>query len=298
MFNPRNLFGSKSRDTEITSLDLRTAPPPQKPSPDASPVPAQKALFDPAGQPAQDELKRRVEHLLKAGNPPNAFFFPVDPQSRSKVILMMSQNPARKSMLFFSAPSSAADYVRCTRTPAEIVGFNLEALPGLARDWHASGIDSFIMNRCPRCTTYNVLTPEDGVITKEQIHLAWATSWALRNWRGEALVRKFLSYKGDGLVANQRATLEYLRDHVDYNIPYVHWLIALHAGVQGDEQARLAATARLEEFGAPFVGRVTRMTDPKDPKPWIDSLSEANLGLLANFGMLDHLQKSQGAQEV
>lgn len=298
MFNPRNLFGSKSRDTEITSLNLRTAPPPQKPLPDPPPAPAQRNIFDPTSQPAVDELKRRVERILAAGNPPDSFFFPVDPQDRRKIILMRSQNPERKSMLFFHAPSSATDYARCTHTPAEIVGFKLEALPGLARDWQAAGIHSFIMNRCPRCPNFNLLFPKDGLLTKEQIVFAWATSWALRNWRGEALVRKILFEKKDADLASRRATLEYLRDHVDYNIPYVHWLIAIYAAIQGDEEARRASAARMEEFGAPFVGRVTQMTDPKDPEPWAASVSEANIGLLDNFGMLDHLRKSPDTQEV
>jgi hypothetical protein len=292
MFNPKNLFGSKSREAEITSLDLRTPPPPQKPLPDSPSAPAQRNIFDPTGQPAVDELKRRVQSIL-AGKTPNAFFLPVDPQDRRKVILLRSENPERKSLLFFSAPSSAADYARHIHTPAQIVGFNLDSLPGLARDWQAAGIPSFVMNRCPRCGTPNPMFPKDGLITKEQLQFAWATSWALRNWRGEALAKHYLAVRGEAMAANRRGILEYLRDHVDYNIPYVHWLIAIYAGMQGDEEARLASVARLEEFREPFVGRVTLMTDPSDPKPWFDSVAEADLGLLSNFGMLDHLQKPQ-----
>ncbi len=294
MFDPRNLFGSKSRSKEITSLDLQTPPQTQEAIPAAPSTSAQQNLFDPDSQPALDEFKRRVRDILASGKTPDSFFLPVDPQDSRKVILLRSGNPERKSLLFFSAPSSAADYTRYIHTPAQIVGFNLDSLPGLARDWQAAGIPSFIMNRCPRCSTPNPMFPKDGLITKEQLVFAWATSWALRNWRGEALVRKFVSEKGDAMIANQRATLEYLRDHVDYNIPYVHWLIAINAGVQGDEEARLASVAKLEEFGEPFRGKVTLMTDRSDPEPWFDSVGQANMGLLATFGMLDHLQKPQG----
>jgi hypothetical protein len=56
--------------------------------------------------------------------------------------------------------------------------------------------------------------------------------------------------------------------------------------MQGDEEARLANTARLEEFGPDFVGKTWVLKDPKDLPAWGELMSKAMIGLLATYEML------------
>ena len=114
----------------------------------------------------------------------------------------------------------------------------------------------------------------------------WAVSRAIRDYRGESTVRQFLATDVNHLP-QRRALLEYLRDHVDYGIPYVHWMIGLIAGQQGDDAVREGSVQRLEEFGAAFVGRICVHTDPSTLDEFQNSMVDAYLGLAANFGMID-----------
>ena len=164
----------------------------------------------------------------------------------------------------------------------------MDQLAGAAEQWRAMGVDSFIMNRCPRCPTHNLVLPKGKVISRDEIDNCWAVSKAIRDWRGEAMVRAFMAVKGTHVLPQQRAILETLRDHVDYCIPYVHWLIAMIAGAQGDEAARVSATLLMQEFGPDFLASDTLRGVPPDYAVWRDSLGRAYLGLLGTFGMLDH----------
>jgi hypothetical protein len=71
--------------------------------------------------------------------------------------------------------------------------------------------------------------------------------------------------------------LEYVRDHFDCGVPYLHQMIGLLAGVQHDELAKATAMERLKEFGPQFEG-------PLDFSPKL--MATATVGLMGNFGML------------
>ena len=78
-----------------------------------------------------------------------------------------------------------------------------------------------------------------------------------------------------------------MRDFGAFDVPFVHWMIALIAGMQGDEEARLAAIATLESFGPAFVGKTARLAGGEGDKAWTDSMATAHVGLMAEFGMLN-----------
>jgi hypothetical protein len=76
-------------------------------------------------------------------------------------------------------------------------------------------------------------------------------------------------------------------------VPYVHWLIALIAGMQGDEAGRLAATVRLEQFGPNFRGKTWTLKDKAQGQAWAQLWGAATMGLLATYGLLKTQQPPQ-----
>ena len=288
MFNPKNLFRSKGEDREIVSLHLETPSRPLNPGQGVSEAPPQGVTPDKAAaskKAAGDEIGRRAGELMKAGRFPAMYFFGADALTGS-VVVAKGNEQVRKSLLLFTSPLLARDFLRIAGNPSGVAGFSMDHFPLWQRRWKALGIDSLCINRCPRCTQHAVFGVKDGLVTKEALAHAWAVSWATRSWRGEALVRQLIALKGDDSVQKSRAILETLRDHVDSGIPYVHWLIALMAGMQGDEEERAAAASRLREFGPAFAGKLTERGDSAGNKRWAEAFSEAHVGLLANFGML------------
>jgi|SRR5271168_1735687 len=83
-----------------------------------------------------------------------------------------------------------------------------------------------------------------------------------------------------------RATLEYLRDHWDVSNPYVHWLIAIFAGMAGDMAANAVSIERLEEFGPPFVGKLQGTAFDMSPGSQFGTFPEASMGLLLSYRLL------------
>ena len=66
----------------------------------------------------------------------------------------------------------------------------------------------------------------------------------------------------------------------------MHWVIALIAGLQGDEVGRLAATKALEDFGSSFVDKTKVFSSGSDVQEMVSAFAVAYSGLLAEFGML------------
>jgi hypothetical protein len=62
-------------------------------------------------------------------------------------------------------------------------------------------------------------------------------------------------------------------------------LIALHAGIDGDQEARIASIQNLEAFGTDFIDKVLS-DEPFVLENWAKSVAEAQTGLLASFEML------------
>jgi hypothetical protein len=209
MFDPRKLFKPKEADQQITSLNLEPPPPAPSAGQKFDPLSLQRAIEANRAaiqnSPAQQEINQRTKLLLESGNHPKGYFFAATPDTKALVIFQ-SKEPPRKAMLFFSSPFLATDYLRATNTQGAIGHIPVEALPQMAPKWRAAGVDSFLLNRCPRCPLALFYPPVDGVITDRQLLLAWSISKAVSTWRGQQLMRQYLSHKGENLLPHMRAT--------------------------------------------------------------------------------------------
>ena len=85
-----------------------------------------------------------------------------------------------------------------------------------------------------------------------------------------------MNHLSAGSHAAARSDLEYVRDHFDCGVPYLHQMIGLIAGLQHDEVARSNAMERLKEFGPEFKSPLEFSTE---------LLVTATLGMMANFGI-------------
>ena len=244
---------------------------------------------------ALDEIGRRAKELLSVGKFPGTYFYVVDP-CRGHIMALPGHPKIQKPVVLFSSALSARDYLRGRQGTWGVAGFNLRYLPLHAKRWSAAGIDGLSVLQCKNPTEHNIIPLKNGQMTNEVLAQAWAFSWAIRCFRGELFIRQFFAKKQENAVAKNLATLKLLRDRVDYCNPYVHWLIALMIGMQGDEEERLTATERLKEFGPEFAEKDTRSGNDVEPKKWMDAIAMAHVGLLASFGMLPQQQVDPTAE--
>jgi hypothetical protein len=162
------------------------------------------------------------------------------------------------------------------KVEGDVGGIKIENLPTSVPKWIDAGFAKFNLNRCPRCP--DALLYDAGVLLSvEKVTQCWAIVKATRDCQGGALLREAIQYQSAGLLAEARKTLETIRDHVAYDIPYVHQLIAFLAGMQNDHPAKALAMKRLEEFGPEFA---------LHPELWLEELARTQVSLLATFGLL------------
>ena len=112
--------------------------------------------------------------------------------------------------------------------------------------------------------------------TREDFAKTWALFRATRQVLGEIRCRSAMSRLSTGSFAEARADLEYIRDHFDCSIPYLHQMIGMIAGTQNDHTAKAAAMERLKEFGPEFQA-------PLDFSPQL--MATATVGMMLNFGI-------------
>jgi hypothetical protein len=249
---------------------------------------------------AAPEIKRRVEKMLESGKRPQALFLAVSTTSNG-LVSFKTTNPDRTVLPIFTSGHTAMDYLKTAKVSGGVHMFPIESLPPYVEQWRRMRIDSFVLDRCPRCPDFLCL-PID-VHTEQQFLTLWAAHRATRDFQAERLINAYLdALKNPGAIASSSARgarnlLETLRDHIDYSVPFVHWLIALHAGIDGDQEARIASTQNLEAFGPDFIDKVPS-DEPFVLENWAKSVADAQMGLLATFEMLrPHLQSVDKIQE-
>lgn len=300
MFKPRNLFRSLGVPKKTVSGEVQTPGTPSARG-DGKKTTGTPCTFlfgstantDSA---AAEYMRRRVDQFLKAGRFPKFYFFGVDPVSGG-IAFLKGTGQVRWSLLIFTTPLSAKDYLRVVNNPSSVAGFNMDHLPLWSKRWKQNGFDSIVVNPCPRCARYTAFQLKDGgLVSKQVLELAVATSWAQRIFKGEPLVHQFMAQSGDDAVSKKRAILETLRDHVDCCVPYVYELIALFASLQRDEEARSSAILKIQEFGPQFTRSESHPINPADPKSWAEPMAKATMGLLASFGMLNLKQQPPATQ--
>lgn len=304
----------KSHKAEITSLGLRTQPPsgeavaapvgqpgakqdttaqpkPTGANPTAAtpnPAPAQQCLqfgLNPEGMLSVCKgFRRRFEEWQKSGHKPAAIFYLVFPQQGHP--LSTSTKDGKRTFLFlFATPQMARAFAAAKDLKAVIAACRLESLPGEADRWIAAGINSYALNPCPRCGNMTLYA-----ITELQSEPQFVETWALdavnRKVFGELVVRGCQNQIGAN-PTGVRSSLERMRDHLDCCNPYLHWVIALLAGMAGDMQANAAGIERLEELAPQLAAKVKGKTfEPGDQSQML-TMGEAMLGLLASYGIVN-----------
>ena len=263
------------RKNELQRLNLE-APKLERSSP--SPAPALPEA-DPA---RQEAVNRKAKVILDSGRIPEWLFV----CSKTEGLLLFLPGQDQKPvMLLFSSPFAASDYMRATGTPGSVGQIKVEALPELARSWLSAGVQAAVLDRCPRC--HQFLSINLAVImksTKEDFAKLWAYHRAARLVLAEIRIQSAMKHAAAGDHAAARSDLEYVRDHFDCGVPYLHQMIGLYADMQQDESAKAMTMERLKEFGPQFEG-------PLGFSP--EALSTAVVGLMANFGMLPQSRGSR-----
>jgi hypothetical protein len=289
----------KDSGTQSTSLKLEQLAKPQATAAHpANAAPSANAISDAMKKtaaalkdsPAQAEIQRQTLELAKSGKHPEIFFFLRDRTIHAPLALVIKE-PARKAVLIFTSVPMAYFFLQTKQMAVEVVGVKLDEFPPIAEDWRKLGFDSYIMDLSPKAPNFNAMTPKDSLITREQLVFSWALGRTIRNWQAQRQLAEFYSKKNSNSTSPEalqrhRTALESMRDFGAFDVPFVHWMIAEVAGMQGDEPARQAATGTLESFGPDFVGKTARLEGQEGFKAWGESMIVAQLGLLTEFEML------------
>ncbi len=287
----KNLFQSEMANEGITSLKLE---PPNAQLRNDNSNSAVRRLIDPKLlEIAVPEIKQRANKMLGAGRRPQALYLAVNGGWFS----FRTTNPDRNVLLIFTSGYAAMDYLKTAKIAGGVHEFPFESLPVYVEHWRKAGIDSFVLDRCPRCPDFVCATIDAK--TEEQFLTLWAFHRATRDFQSERLVHAYFdSLKARSTQREARNFLENLRDHVDYSVPYVHWLIAIHAAMDGDQEAKIASIQSLEAFGSDFKDKVRR-DETFVSQEWTKSVAEAQMGLLATFEMLrPDLQSAAKIKEI
>ena len=181
-------------------------------------------------------------------------------------------------VLLFSSLFSALDYLRFNGKNGTVGQFKVDALPERATAWHASGVRAVALDRCPRCPQF-VQISLAGLVkwTTEDFMKVWAHHRATRFVFSESRIRSAMKHLTAKSPAAAQTDYEYIRDHFDCSVPYLHQLIGLLAGAQGDEPAKAFAMERLKEFGPPFDAPLEFSAN---------LVATATVGMMASFGII------------
>jgi hypothetical protein len=268
----------------LQKLDLV---PPERESPSGSSGPAAppvSSVFPAPSPEATKEVSRRTDLILKSGRAPEWIFICVV-QSGGGIITFRPGAGKKPVMLLFTTPHAAWDYIRATKTAAEVRQLKFDALPEVAKGWIAAGVESFVMNRCPRCSVMNLFSIQE-LTENDRLLRVWALLAAVRSYQGELKVREFFTQNQSASFPRARAALECIRDRIDCSVPYLHELIAYYARMDQDEEGKAAAVERLKEFGPQFADWESKWDASSGASsPWVRALAEAMVGLPKAFGI-------------
>ncbi len=238
-------------------------------------------------------IEERANAMFEAGERPRSFYLAIDTVQGGLVAFKLN-GELRSAALVFTSGFQAFDYLRASGMPGEVQEIPATVLQSHMKDWLEAGAGAIALDRCPRCPICLAI-PIRGYLTDEQVGRVWAIHRSARIFQVQRYLRAWLgdrpvSGSGDEVVdrVEKRKILEMIRDHLDCSVPYLHWMIALEAGVSRNEEVRLAAVKRLQEFGPQFSDRVTSSSEGDG---WSAALSECHVGLLASYDMLRPLHQ-------
>jgi hypothetical protein len=232
------------------------------------------------------DFRRRSDEWFKSGHKPQVVLYPVFPQQGHT--FTVSTKDGKKTILpLFGSTWIAKAYLTGRGLQAVTGACPLGALADQADKWIAAGINCYTLNPCFRCGNAT-LYPIAELQSEEQFLQTWGLDAITRRLFAEIIVRNCQAQFASNPKA-VRDSLERVRDHLDSGVPYLHWVIAVLAGMAGDMPAKAAAVQRLGEFGPDFADKLkgTASFDPQESGAHITTMPEAMLGLLASYGILN-----------
>ncbi|MDR3772511.1 MAG: hypothetical protein P4L26_04130 [Terracidiphilus sp.] len=299
LFKPKSSTGG---DPGITSLDLRiTTPSAAQSPPRAATPPAPQPAPTPVQQPVQTCAQLaltlegahmyfsgaflKIQELQKNGAKPELLYYLVYPQQGHTFSVTTSDGSRTILPLFTSKPMADA-YIAAKKIGAIAAVCRLENLPALSEKWADAGMNFYAFNICCRCVSL-LLHPIAELQLEEPVVNRWRNDAGQRRQFAETFGRGAYSVIGSNPKA-ARTMFEGMRDHIDPANPYLHWVIAVLAGMAGDMDANAASIKRLEEFGPPFIGKLQGTSfDPTQEGSQMSTMAEAMIGLGASLGMPD-----------
>jgi hypothetical protein len=232
-------------------------------------------------------ITERANAMFDAGIRPGSLYLAIDAASKGVVCFQAPQFGA--AALVFTSGFQAADYLRESKIPGGVHEFPATTLQSSMEGWKRSGAGAFALDRCPRCPAWLPIPIEDG-LTYDQICRVWAIHRATRIFQAQRALHFYMDTSPENNLPDhvenrrmKRKALESIRDHHDCSVPYLHWMIALEAGVSHDDDVRLAAIERLREFGPMFHDKAVMSSEGE---AWVQAVAECQVGLLRSFEML------------
>jgi hypothetical protein len=207
------LWFDKKEDFQRLNLDA----PKRRPSAPSLATPATQSIPLPNVDPARLEaINHRAKQILDSGRIPEWLFVC---QATQGLLMFQYASDQKPVMLLFSSPFAASDYLRATGTPGTVHQLKVETLPQLAQSWLSLGLQTAVLDRCPRCPQFvSIYLAGVAKWSKEDFANVWAHLSAPRSVLGEIRVRSALTHIAAGSHAEARRDLEYVRDHFDWLI--------------------------------------------------------------------------------
>lgn len=290
-------FKSKSQEPELTSLGLKTDAPTQpiqgqNPQSAPAPVPCVQVSLGLEGNfNFYRELRRRHEQFVATGPKLDAVFYLVLPQ-QGHTLTVSTPDGKRTILYLFTSQIMADGFLAKRKLGAVAAGCRVPSLGEQVDKWTATGINAYGLNPCAKCANAAV-GPLSDLHSEQKFQDCWTLDAMNRRLFAETALRHWQQNMKD--VTGHRKALEGIRDHVDPGSPYIHMMIAVMAGMQGDKETAAGAIQTLDRFGPPFTGKLNAETIvPGKVETWSSALSEAMLGLYAVYGIVNVPMKPLG----
>ena len=214
----------------------------------------------------------RADRILESSDEPEWVFLCEMPNGGT---LCLPPVDGRTSLLLFTSPALALDYLRAIGQEGKVGGVHISNITELPRGWANLGVHSFCLNRCARCDVALTIGFEN-LKTRDSFLKVWAIERASRFLKGQGLAQAVLEAQQRG-VAEMKVALETLRDHAAADNAHVYQLLAMVARMQEDTQGRAEALASLLEMQLPVK---------LETEDFARGFAEGTVGLLASYELL------------
>jgi len=180
----------------------------------------------------------------------------------------------------FTSAALALEFARVLKLDLDARPIAASELAAHAGVWIKRGLETFVLDRCARCTAANCV-PIEMLQSEGQFGQFWAFTLILQEARmrhfAVSAFRSLLDKQVDEIVPK----LKDLRDHVNAGCPAVHYALALLAAAElPDQQTELRAVSkeRLVELGRADLA---------------DGIPDGAVGLLRGFAVLRQMAEGQ-----